>query len=122
MRHRRIRLPFFALALAALACSVFGSPAATPSPAASPSPQPAFPKPTVTAFDSVIAMLGPKGEVSPEMELQAFALAIAPLPGVTPPTGAPGQLDADAAAIFGVNPEHFVAILGQVLSGLAAAG
>jgi hypothetical protein len=116
MRHPLIRLPFFALALAALACSVFGSPTATPppvsspassptlppvsSPASSPSPQSASPKPARTAFDSVIAMLGPMGEVSPEMALQAFALAVAPLPGVTPPTGAPGQLDADAAVAW----------------------
>jgi hypothetical protein len=116
MRHRLVRLPFFALTLAALACSVFGIPAATPppvpspvsspsqppmpSPASSPSPRPASPKPAVTAFDSVIAMLGPQGEVSPEMALQAFALAIAPLPGVTPPAGAPGQLDADAAVAW----------------------
>jgi len=45
-------------------------------------------------------MLGPQGEVSPEMALQAFALAIAPLPGVTPPAGAPNHLYADAAVAW----------------------
>jgi DNA-binding CsgD family transcriptional regulator len=103
MRHHLIRLPVVTLVLAALACGMLGSPAATPavpSPAASPSSQPASPTPAAPAFNSVIAMLGPKGEVSPEMALQAFALAIAPLPGVTPPAGALGNLDADAAVAW----------------------
>ncbi len=52
------------------------------------------------AFDTLISMLGPSGEVSPEMALEAFALAVAPLPGVTPPAGAPGHLDADTAVAW----------------------
>ena len=32
--------------------------------------------------------MGPNGEVTKKMALKAFSLAIAPLPGVTPPTGA----------------------------------
>src|SRR5205823_3319081 len=91
------------LTLAALACGMFASPVATtgvPSPAASASPQPASPTPATPAFDAIIAMLGPKGEVSPEMALQAFALAIAPPPGVTPPAGTLGNVDADAAVAW----------------------
>ncbi|MEO5885384.1 MAG: hypothetical protein ABIQ58_07725 [Candidatus Limnocylindrales bacterium] len=53
-----------------------------------------------TAFDAVVAMLGPEGEVSHQMALQAFALAVAPLPGVTPPEGILGHLDADAAVAW----------------------
>lgn len=73
-----------------------GSAAAPPtSTAAAPSAPPA-----ATAFDAVIAMLGPQGDISPEMALEAFALAVAPLPGVTPPAGAPGHLDADMAVAW----------------------
>jgi len=45
-------------------------------------------------------MLGPDGEVSSEMALQAFALAIAPLPGVTPPAGPNEWPDADTAVAW----------------------
>ncbi|CAN5773264.1 hypothetical protein BH24CHL5_BH24CHL5_06920 [soil metagenome] len=56
--------------------------------------------PGETAFDQVIAMLGPEGDVSPEMAVQAFALAVAPLPGVTPPAGPNEWPDADAAVAW----------------------
>ncbi len=52
------------------------------------------------AFDALVSRLGPNGEVSPEMALEAFALAVAPLPGVTPPTGPPGHIDADLAVAW----------------------
>lgn len=101
MRHRLIHLPVVTLALAALACGMLASPAATPAvPPLTASPQPASPTLAAPAFDSVIAMLGPNGEVSSEMALQAFALAVAPLPGVTPPAGEPGNLDANAAVAW----------------------
>lgn len=56
--------------------------------------------PGASAFDVVTSMMGPVGEVSAEMALQAFALAVAPIAGVTPPAGAPGSLDADAAVAW----------------------
>ena len=75
-----------------------GPPASATAP--SPSGPPSSTMPDPTAFDSVIAMLGPEGEVSPEMALQAFALAVAPLPGVTPPAGPNEWPDADAAVAW----------------------
>src|SRR5438874_2417189 len=56
--------------------------------------------PADTAFGAVLAKIGPHGEVTPEMALEAFALAVAPLPGVTPPAGPPGDLDADLAVAW----------------------
>jgi len=56
--------------------------------------------PSVDAFDQVIAMLGPEGDVSPEMAVQAFALAVAPIPGVTPPEGPNQWPEADAAVAW----------------------
>jgi len=90
-----------------MACST--APVATPStagpttsePVSSSAPLPTAARPSAltgeTAFDQVIAMLGPDGEVSSEMALQAFALAIAPIPGVTPPSGSNPSPNADAA-------------------------
>ena len=61
------------------------------------SSKPTSSAPGDSAFDAVVSLIGPKGEVSPEMALQAFSLAVAPLPRVTPPTGSPSNLDADLA-------------------------
>ena len=51
------------------------------------------PKPVAASADTspyaqLLAEIGPNGEVTKEMALEAFSLAIAPLPGVTVPTGA----------------------------------
>ncbi len=59
-------------------------------------------RPTTTpasarAFDVLLSHLGPKGEISPEIALQAFALSVAPLPGVTPPSGSRDGIDVDTA-------------------------
>ena len=40
-------------------------------------------------YAQLFAQVGPDGEVTKETALEAFSLAIAPLPGVTVPTGAP---------------------------------
>jgi hypothetical protein len=55
--------------------------------AASPSAAPD----TESAYAKLFDQVGPNGEVTKEIALEAFALAIAPLPGITPPTGAPVQ-------------------------------
>lgn len=51
----------------------------------------------ISAFQAVIAQLSPDGHVSPEMALQAFSLAVAPLPGVKVPAGTPGDINASLA-------------------------
>jgi hypothetical protein len=66
MRTRLIKLPLFALGLAALACSVMGSPALTPTPppVASPAGQTSTAAPTPLA-----ALTAPASEVTPANEV-----------------------------------------------------
>ena len=45
-----------------------------------------------TAWDQLIDQIGPEGEISLDLALQAFALAIGPLPGVDTPEGDPGTI------------------------------
>src|SRR4051794_13197373 len=70
--------------------------------AAGPGATPSAPSvgPGETAFDQVIAMLGPDGTATPEIALEAFALAVAPLPGVTVRQGPNEWPDADAAVAW----------------------
>ena len=56
----------------------------------------------LSPYDQLRAQIGPNGEVTKEMALEAFSLAIAPLPGVTVPTGAPANVDQQADATFAV--------------------
>ena len=56
----------------------------------------------LSPYDQLRAQVGPNGEVTRDMALQAFSLAIAPLPGVSVPTGAPPNLDRQADATFAV--------------------
>ena len=56
----------------------------------------------LSPYDQLQAQVGPNGEVTKDMALQAFALAIAPLPGVTVPTGAPPNQAEQADATFAV--------------------
>jgi len=51
----------------------------------------------VTAWDQVLSQIQPDGTVTAETALQAFALAVSPLPGITTPDGTPGDVDADLA-------------------------
>jgi hypothetical protein len=67
-----------ALALALAIFAGCAGPTATPSSTALPR----------TAWQGVLAQIGPRGEVSKEMALEAFSLAVAPLPGATTPAGA----------------------------------
>ena len=104
--HRAFPAVWITLAVAMIvgACSVQAPASSAPSPAASgAAPSPTQPAPSGDAFAAVVAMLGPDGEVSPDMARQAFALAIAPLPGVTAPSGASSPINANAALewIFG---------------------
>ena len=46
------------------------------------------PSTTTSSYAALFAQIRPDGTVSKETALEAFALAIAPLPGVTPPSGA----------------------------------
>ncbi len=55
-------------------------------------PQSGASYPSHSAYAKLFAQVGPDGSVSKETALEAFALAIAPLPGVTPPTGDPPSL------------------------------
>ena len=52
------------------------------------------------AFDVLLSSLGPNGEVSVATALEAFALSVAPLPGVKPPGGSLAGIDADAAVTW----------------------
>ena len=52
------------------------------------SAQPSASPGNLSAYGQLFAQVGPNGEVTKEMALEAFSLAIAPLPGVTVPTGA----------------------------------
>ena len=52
---------------------------------AAPTPPPSGP----SSYAQLFSQIRPDGTVSKETALEAFALAIAPLPGVTPPAGAP---------------------------------
>ena len=56
----------------------------------------------LSPYDQLRAQIGPNGEVTREMALEAFSLAIAPLPGVTVPTGAPPNPDQQADATFAI--------------------
>ncbi len=51
-------------------------------------PAPTLPVSDLSPYEQLWARVQPDGTVDEETALQAFALAIAPLPGVTPPTGA----------------------------------
>ena len=57
---------------------------------------------TMTPYEQLWAQVRPDGTVSKEVALQAFALAIAPLPGVTPPGGAPTPLYERADGTFAI--------------------
>jgi hypothetical protein len=54
----------------------------------------------VTAWDQVVSQIQPDGTVTADTALQAFALAVVPLPGVTPPAGQAGDLNADLAVAW----------------------
>ena len=70
---------------------------------------PAGPGPTngsvsdLSPYAQLFAQIGPNGEVTKEMALEAFSLAIAPLPGVTVPTGAPPNDAERMDGTFAVN-------------------
>jgi hypothetical protein len=58
---------------------------------------------TMTPYEQLWAQVRPDGTVSKEVALQAFALAIAPLPGVTPPGGAATPLYERADGTFAID-------------------
>ena len=65
----------------------------SPGPAGSPTTRP------LTAWDEIVAKMGPNGEVSLEMALQAFSLAVAPLPGVELPKAPRARLKSGTPAV-----------------------
>ncbi len=67
--------------------------------ATSPSSSPGDQSPYAQLF----AQIGPNGEVTKQMALEAFSLAIAPLPGVSIPTGAPPTVAERADGTFAVH-------------------
>ncbi|NUU20999.1 MAG: VWD domain-containing protein [Streptomycetaceae bacterium] len=56
-------------------------------------------KPEPTAWQNVMAMSGPNGEVTKEMALAAFSTAFRPLPGVAPVSGSREGLRSGTAAL-----------------------
>ena len=70
-------------------------PSGTSSPSASPGDQ--------SPYAQLFAQVGPNGEVTKEMALEAFSLAIAPLPGVTVPTGPDPQPWEQADGTFAID-------------------
>jgi hypothetical protein len=55
--------------------------------------------PERTAWQKIMDLTGPNGEVSTQMALQAFALTIGPLPGVNVPLGPPGPVVSGTPAV-----------------------
>ena len=70
-------------------------PRGTSSPSASPGDQ--------SPYAQLFAQVGPNGEVTKEMALEAFSLAIAPLPGVTLPAGPDPQPWEQADGTFAID-------------------
>jgi len=86
-----------AIAMLLAACS-----SAPPSP--SPTPSSDIPKvPSTSTFGRLFAQVRDDGTVSQETALQAFALAIAPLPGVTLPQGDPPALYERISGSFAID-------------------
>src|SRR5690348_9739087 len=52
-----------------------------------------------SAWETVLAGIGPNGEVDQQTATQAFSLAVTPLPGVTLPDGPEVQIRSGSAAI-----------------------
>jgi hypothetical protein len=75
-----------------------GPPAAPPRPAAAPA----------TAWQQVLSQVGPDGSISEQTALEAFVLAIGPLPGVRRPAGKAQVIDDGSGAVrwlLGYYPE-----------------
>ena len=70
-------------------------PSGTSAPSASPGDQ--------SPYAQLFAQVGPNGEVTKEMALEAFSLAIAPLPGVTVPSGPDPQPYERADGTFAID-------------------
>ncbi len=73
----------------------------SPQAAAAPTGEPTLP--STSAYAKLFAQVQPDGTVSKETALEAFDLAIAPLPGVTPPTGTPPSLYERADGTFAID-------------------
>src|SRR5688572_12447073 len=85
---RLLRALAMTIALAALTTSCAGVQTATPTPSPAASAQSdAAP----SAYDRLFKRVGPDGEVDLQTALDAFALAIGPVPGAQPVTGAPPE-------------------------------
>jgi hypothetical protein len=87
MRRGRGGLRWGSVALAAL---LAGCASASPTPSPSEAPSPSFP--SNSTYSHLFAQVREDGSVPLETALQAFSLAIAPLPGVTLPPGDPPAL------------------------------
>ncbi len=56
-------------------------------------------EPEQTAWERVLSQIGPEGDVSLDTALQAFSLAVGPLPGVAQPPGPAQQIPSGSGAI-----------------------
>jgi hypothetical protein len=81
-----------ALLTGVLACTTEDSPPGPPRADAQPPP--------ATAYDAVLAKVKADGTVDRATALSAFALAIGPVPGVTPPAGPRGPIPSGTAAVL----------------------
>src|SRR5512141_363933 len=81
--------------IASLVASPTVPPTAPPTPPASLLPAPS-PGP---AWQSILTAIGDDGTVSTETALQAFSLAIGPLPGVSLPAGEAGTMQSGSMAV-----------------------
>ena len=58
--------------------------------------------PEPTQWEWVLDQIGPNGEVSRDLALQAFEVAIGDLPGVEPPPGPTGDIEEGTFAVFSI--------------------
>lgn len=72
-------------------------------PTPSPSPEPAAPAGSRSAYAKLFDQVREDGTVSRETALQAFAVAFAPLPGVSAPVGGPPQPHERLSGTFAIN-------------------
>lgn len=89
---------------ACLAVAVLLAACTSAPPSPSPTPSSDIPKvPSTSTFGRLFAQVRDDGTVSQETALQAFALAIAPLPGVTLPQGDPPALHERISGSFAID-------------------
>ena len=88
-----------ALAAAAVGACLLTSCTGPAGPAAAPAPPGPAAAPPATAWQRVLSQVGPDGSISKQTALEAFVLAIGPLPGVRTPAGPTQVVDDGSGAV-----------------------